>query len=289
MLANRPSLPNDSIAPARPKTALVLGAGGVRGCAHAGAIAVLREAGIQIDLVVGASVGAIFGLGVAAGLPTEDIVSGPRDNRPLDLLRFYLSGLRAGPTNRVARMMLEAAEGKTFDDLEIPFAVTATDMETGHPAIINSGPVLQAVEASIALPLIARPVRIGDRCYVDGGLLNTIPVAAARALGAERVIAVCLGFNYHAPHFLRKRPWTQPILERLGRQQTPVTGTLADQIRFACRFFAATYEPPPPSQDADISIWPDLGSRNPNSIFGAQICLAQGYQAAREAIVSMEL
>jgi NTE family protein len=266
----------------------VLGAGGVRGCAHAAVIAVLREAGIPIDLVVGASAGALFGLGVAAGLPTERIVPPVLEATPLDLFRFYAGGLRPRPSNPIARLMLEAGDGKDFSDLLIPFAVLATDVATGQPTVLNRGPVLPAVQASIALPFIARPVSLEERVYVDGGLFDTAPVGPARRMGADRVIAVCLGHNYTAPAFLRRRPWTRGMLERLGRQPRPPSARLRDQLRFSCRLYAATYNPPPPAQDADIVIWPEFGRVGPNSMFGAQFCFEQGMQAIRAALPEIE-
>src|SRR5947209_20135175 len=78
----------------RPRIGLVLGAGGVRGCAHGGAISVLREAQVPVDLVVGASIGAMFGLAVAAGLPTDYIVRVVRETSPLQITRFYAGRLR---------------------------------------------------------------------------------------------------------------------------------------------------------------------------------------------------
>jgi predicted acylesterase/phospholipase RssA len=266
------------------KFGLVLGAGGIRGCAHAGAIRVLREAGIPIDVVVGASVGSMLGLGVAAGMSTERIVRAVEETRPIDLFRFYASRLRPQHNNPISRLLLEAGAGKDFSDLELPFAVIATDIETGRPVVLDRGPVLPAVQASIALPFIARSVALDGRHYLDGGLLDTAPIPVARRLGADRVIAVCLGFNYCAPRFLRQRPWTQRWLERAGRQRRPVGPGLRDQIRFGFRLYAATYNPPLPAQDADVVIWPEFNGLNPNSIFGAQFCLEQGMIATREAL-----
>lgn len=269
----------------RPRLGLVLGAGGIRGCSHPGVMAVLDEAGVRFDLVVGASVGALFGLGLAAGLPPRHIVQVVRDSTPADVARFYAGRLRPGRSNPIARMMVEAGEGKNFDDLALPFAVTATDMETGRPVVINSGPVLDAVQASIALPLIARPVPLKGRYYLDGGLFDTAPVRAARALGAERVVAVCLGYNYHAPAFFRQRPWLRGVLTRAGRQLGTPGPRLHDQVRFVCRMIAASYDPPLPD-DGDITIRPDLGPLDPNSMVGAQFCLEQGFAAAREIVES---
>jgi predicted acylesterase/phospholipase RssA len=229
-------------------------------------------------------VGSIFGLGLAAGVSHEYMVRVVRETKPIDLFRFYAGRLRAGPHNPIARLIHEAGDGKTFADLELPFAVTATDMETGRPVVIDSGPVLEAVEASIAIPFVARPARVGGRCYVDGGLMDTAPVGVARAMGADYVIAVLLGYNYCAPGFLRQRPWTRSALERLGTQRQPITGRFPDQMRFGFRLYAASYDPRFPGGDADIAIWPELNGTRPNSVFGAHFCLEQGYRAAREAL-----
>jgi predicted acylesterase/phospholipase RssA len=265
----------------QPRVGLVLGAGGIRGCAHAGVIKVLREQGIPIDLVVGASIGSIFGLALAAGWPTERIVQGALDATPRTMFRFYAGRLRTEARNPIARMLCEVGQDRDFSDLPLPFAVVATDMHTGQPTVIDRGPVLPAIRASIALPLVARPVALGDSVYVDGGLFDTIPTYVARQMGADLVIAVCLGCNFTAPRFLRRRPWTRSHLERLGKQRRPATTGLRDQLRFGCRLFAASFDPPSPSHDADIAIWPEFGGLSPNSIFGARFCFDQGVAAAK--------
>jgi predicted acylesterase/phospholipase RssA len=264
---------------------LVLGAGGIRGCAHAGALRVLEEAGITPDLVVGASVGAMFGLALAAGVPSTRMAELIGQSSSFDIARFYFTGrLRTDRRNPIARLLYEAGDDKTFDDLELPFAVLATDMETGAPTVLTSGPVLRAVEASIALPFVARPVEIDGRFYVDGGLFDTAPVGIARSLGADRVITICLGYNYRAPRFLRQRPWTQPALERLGRIEALTAASIREQFRFGCRLFGASFDPPLPATDADVAIWPEFGRVGPNSMVGAQFCYEQGVKATREAL-----
>lgn len=273
----------------RPRIGLVLGAGGIRGCAHAGVIAVLREAETPIDLVVGASVGAMFGLAMAAGLQTEYLTRVAREATPLDLFRFYAGRLRLDRRNPISRMLLDAGGDKQFGDLTLPFAVVATDMATGEPVVIDRGPVLPAVQASIALPFVARPVPLHGRFCLDGGLLDTAPHQVAHQMGADRSITVCLGFNYAAPRALRRRPWTQTALEWIGRQRRPLRGRLGDQLRFSCRLCAATFRPPIPAQDADLVIWPEFNGLNPNSIFGARFCYQQGLAATREALPAIEL
>src|SRR5579884_2399128 len=92
----------------RPRTAIVLGAGGIRGCAHPGVLTVLQEHGIQIDMVVGASIGSMFGLALAAGIPAESMIRTVRESRPMDILRFYMGGLDPAGKNPIARMLHEA-------------------------------------------------------------------------------------------------------------------------------------------------------------------------------------
>jgi predicted acylesterase/phospholipase RssA len=158
-------------------------------------------------------------------------------------------------------------------------------MQTGRPRVINRGPVLPAVQASFALPFIARPVGIDGNFYLDGGLIESAPVGVARELGAERVVAVCLGYDYPAPTFLRRRPWTREILERAGRQRKPIRGRFRDQIRFSCRLLASAYDPSaPPLPEADVAIWPEFGGLSPNSMFGASFCYDQGEIATRRAL-----
>lgn len=272
----------------RPTVGLVLGAGGIRGCAHAGVIKVLRDANVPIDLIVGASVGSVFGLGLASGTPLEYITRVAREATPQQMFRFYAGRLRPTGKDPIARMLWTAGHDKTFADLEIPLAVRVTDIATGQPTIINQGPVLPAVQASIALPFIARPVGLDGAFYLDGGFFDTAPVSTARQMGADIVIAVCLGYNYMTPAIFQRRPWTQPVLTRLGRQRRPVRGTLLDQVRFTSRLLAASYNPVRPCVDADIAIWPDCGTLGPNSMGGAAFAFYRGIQAARVALPTIQ-
>jgi NTE family protein len=269
---------------ARPRIGLVLGAGGIRGAAHAAVITTLGEAGVPIDLVVGASVGALYGLPLAAGIPAREIARRAVEASPRDLLRFYLGRLRPGRANPIARLLLDAGEGRTFADLAIPFAVTVTDVLAGTPSAIQHGPVLPAVQASIAIPFVAKPVEIEGRLYADGGMLDTLPIPIARVMGADRVIGVCLGINYMAPDILRKRPWTRDALARLGRQERMSRLPLLDHTRFYARLCAESFDPLLPCNEADVTITPEFGRIGPNSMVGSAFCFEQGIRAAREAL-----
>lgn len=271
----------------RPRVGLVLGAGGIRGCAHAGVIEVLEEAGVPVDLVVGASVGSIFGLGVAAGVPAAEIARSVCSLTTLDMLRFYGGRLRPSRGNPMARLIRETAAGKDFEDLPLPFGVAATDMATHRPVLFSSGPVLPALQASFAVPFVARPVRLNGTVYTDGGLVDTTPVAFARRLGADVVIAVLLGSNYYTPHLLRGSR-TRTVLERLARQPFPVTDRLHHQLRFGARLWLAGMNPPVPALDADAVIVPHFGHLSPNAPSGARFCYEQGLAAARDALPTVQ-
>lgn len=179
----------------RPIIGLALGGGAARGFAHIGILRTLAANGIVPDVVVGTSIGAVVGGLYAAGrLDTlEDwgrSLQGMRNILGYLDIRLNGSGLIGG--EKLATR-LEHAVGQTLiEDLPIKFATVATEVRTGHEIWLTRGRVVDAMRASYALPGIFSPVLIGDRWLVDGALVNPVPVSAARALGAEIVIAANL-------------------------------------------------------------------------------------------------
>lgn len=179
----------------RPVIGLALGGGAARGFAHIGIIRTLVANGIVPDVVVGTSIGAVVGGLYAAGrLDTLEewgrSVQGMRNILGYLDIRLNGSGLIGG--EKLATR-LEAACGQTLiEDLPIKFAAVATEVRTGHEIWLTRGRAVDAMRASYALPGIFSPVLIGDRWLVDGALVNPVPVSAARALGAEIVIAANL-------------------------------------------------------------------------------------------------
>lgn len=176
------------------KIGLALGSGAARGMAHIGVLKVIEKTGIRIDAVAGTSIGACIGALYAAGVTVgqmEEVASNVDWRQLARLLDPTLptSGLIDG--GKVARFMAELLPVRTFEELKIPLAVVATDVETGEMLIIKKGDLLQALQATIAFPGIFTPVRFGNRFLVDGGLCNPVPVDVVRELGAEFVIGVC--------------------------------------------------------------------------------------------------
>jgi len=178
----------------RPVIGLALGGGAARGFAHIGILKTLLAHGIVPNVVVGTSIGAVVGGAFAAGhLDTlEQWARSLQMRNILSYLDIRLNGSGLIGGEKLASQ-LEASIGNTLiEDLPYKFATVATEVRTGHEIWLTHGRVVNAMRASYALPGIFAPVLVGDRWLVDGALVNPVPVSAARALGAEIVIAANL-------------------------------------------------------------------------------------------------
>jgi NTE family protein len=184
----------------RPVIGLALGGGAARGFAHIGIVRTLIAHGIVPNVVVGTSIGAVIGGAYAAG-HLDTLEEWARSLQPRSVLsyldiRLTGSGLIGG--DKLASQ-LEGALGQTLiEDLPLKFATVATEVRTGHEIWLTHGRIVDAMRASYALPGIFAPVLVGDRWLVDGALVNPVPVSAARALGAEIVIAANLSSDVFA-------------------------------------------------------------------------------------------
>jgi NTE family protein len=178
----------------RPVIGLALGGGAARGFAHIGILRTLIAHGIVPKVVVGTSIGGVVGGAYAAG-HLDKLEEWARSLQPRNILgyldiRLNGSGLIGG--DKLAAQ-LEAAIGPILiEELPLKFATVATEVRTGHEIWLTHGRMVDAMRASYALPGIFSPVLVGDRWLVDGALVNPVPVSAARALGAEIVIAANL-------------------------------------------------------------------------------------------------
>ena len=178
----------------RPIIGLALGGGAARGFAHIGILKTLIAHGIVPNVVVGTSIGAVVGGAYAAGhLDTmEEWARSLQVRKVLRYLDIRLNGSGLIGGDKLATQ-IESAIGPTLiEDLPVKFAAVATEVRTGHEIWLTRGRMVDAMRASYALPGIFPSVLIGDRWLVDGALVNPVPVSAARALGAEIVIAANL-------------------------------------------------------------------------------------------------
>jgi NTE family protein len=193
--AEQPTVAQPTVAPPpHPlRIGLVLGGGAARGFAHIGVIKVLEAQGILPDLIVGTSAGSVVGALYASGLNGFELhkVGMELDENTLTDISFPSRGFLKGEAlqdwiNRLVRQ-------KPLERLGKPFAAVATDLKNGEMVVFRTGNTGMAVRASSAVPGVFKPVLIREREYVDGGLTSPVPVRAAKAMGADFVIAVDVG------------------------------------------------------------------------------------------------
>ncbi|WP_339899250.1 patatin-like phospholipase family protein [uncultured Gilvimarinus sp.] len=211
----------------RPCVALVLGGGGARGGAHIGVLKALEAQGVPIDLVVGTSIGSFVGAMYASGKNAEEIQlifshanwdSGYQDSLPrsqipnrrkrqLDDFPIHVDLGFDGHSVRLPQGVLQGQGMKdlidqlvgtyatydSFDDLPIPFRAVAADIITGEQVVLSRGDLSTALQASMSIPGIVRPIEHQGHLLVDGGIANNLPISVARELGADVIIAADIG------------------------------------------------------------------------------------------------
>ncbi len=205
---------------------IALGSGAARGWAHIGVLRALAAKGIEPGIVAGSSIGALVGAAYAAGqLDTlEAWCRRLTATRMLAYLDFSLLGGGLMQGEKLAEIVREQIGDPSIESLPRRFGATATDLDSGQEVWFRDGPLLRAVRASMGIPGILSPVRIGGRWLVDGGLANPVPVSLCRAMGAQVVIAVNLNSDIVGKHGRnRKRPAgpadadAAPAATRVGR------------------------------------------------------------------------
>ncbi len=213
----------------RPRLGVALGGGSARGWAHVGVLEVLTERGLTPDVVAGTSVGAVVGAAWAAG-ELDRLVEWALDAGWQDLLRLFdlsfSGGLLRG--DKVFDVLAEQLPDRLIEDLPCAFGAVATDMNTGEEVWLRDGSLFTALRASAALPGAITPLRHEGRWLVDGGLVDPVPVALCRALGAERVLAVDLGSSLVSAAM--PEPGSEPpvdIAANAGRRVAPNAGSSA--------------------------------------------------------------
>jgi NTE family protein len=244
------------------KVGLALGGGFARGLAHIGVLQALISHQIPIHLVAGTSAGSLVGAMYCAGLDpwAMEQAAAQLNWRSLVRLRLRRDGLL--DAGGLERWLLGYVGDLEFQQLQIPFTATATDLQSGEEVLLNSGRVSTAVRASCAFPGIFLPVRIDGRTLVDGGLVHPVPAAVVRRMGADLVIAVELNRQRTAPR--PPRNLLHIMLYSLALVQRP-------QVEQALG-------------DADWVIQPDLGSYSIFELERVDDMVRAGREAA-EAVI----
>lgn len=171
---------------------LALGGGAARGFAHVGVIQVLEEAGLQAHYVAGTSAGSLVAALYASGKNSQELRRVADSMEEAEITDWMVPILNRGALRgeALARYVNTQVGGKTIEQMKIPLAVVATDLRNGEAVAFRRGNTGSAVRASSAVPAVFQPVRIGEREYVDGGLVAPVPVRQVREMGANFVIAV---------------------------------------------------------------------------------------------------
>ena len=173
---------------------LTLGGGGARGLAHLGVLRALEERGYVVEALSGCSMGGIVGALLGSGFDARAMIELAERTTFKDLLDFgALGGLIGG--DGIDEILRENVRS-TFEELDVPLKVTAVDVQRGTLVVLGSGELAPALRASSALPGILSPVRHLDRVFIDGGLLDNLPIDVVRTMTLEPVVAVDVG----APH-----------------------------------------------------------------------------------------
>jgi len=171
---------------------LVLSGGAAFGLAHVGALQVLDEAGVRVDAVGGASVGALIGAAVAAGKSVREITQVAHRINWLHLARPWLSRYGFISFRKLEWMMNQWLGYATFADLKLPFICVGTDVLTGEPRIFREGSVAHAVRISASVPPVVIPAQEDGRYYVDGGFSNNLPIRPVAEMGVDVTLAINL-------------------------------------------------------------------------------------------------
>lgn len=268
---------------------LVLGSGSARGLAHIGVLKVFEEAGIRPDVITGTSMGALVGAMWAAGTTAAEIeaVAGAFDMRTLmSLADVTIKGGAILSGTKVDAFLHDNLPA-TFEELEIVFGCVATDLSTGERVVFRRGDLVQAVRASVSVPVVLMPVRDGERVLVDGFLTDPVPVSLARELGANIIAAVDVcGTGRLTSQADTADPggWFADLRAALRGEGPRTRGTSTLEIAAATVEVMERELARVSLEHADVVISPDVGTYAGYQFLSSRELVELGASAAREAI-----
>ena len=258
------------------KIGLALSGGAARGLAHIGVLRALEHEGIPVHVITGTSAGAIIGASYAwdmdvTRMTRDALESNWKKMTPLLDLAFPTTGLIRG--RKLQEMLASFVGGleTEFEDLLLPFACVATDIDTGEEIILNSGSVVEALRASISIPGFFTAQPYDGRYLVDGGLTTPVPVELARDMGADFVIAV--NVNPDVTGRMSKMG-----KKRIEANKPPTVFQMISQSIYITTYSLAMAA----MQTADVAIQPDLGFVNMGDFNHGRDIITAGREATEE-------
>lgn len=249
----------------RPKIGLALGAGGARGFAHIGVLQVLQKKRIPIDCLAGCSMGSLIGALYCTGMDIHFMEKLALHLKRRHWIDFTVPKMGFVSGMKILEMVRFLTKEMNFEDTKIPFAVVATDVEKGERVVFREGPIYRAVRASVAIPGIIVPFRIGDRLLVDGGVMDRVPVSVCREMGADLVIAVDVGV-------VEREVAVKSIIDVFFQ-----TIDIMEREIFKWRIL-----------DADLVIRPEVGHISSTAFTQVEETIALGRQAAEKQVEAIQ-
>ena len=281
---------------------LALGGGAARGLAHIGIIEVLEENGLEVRGVAGTSIGSCIG-GLYAGHQLNEFKEYICKLDVTGMLKMLdpvlpRAGIFAG--DRIGKKLQEFLPEKSIEDLDLPFCAISTEISSGSEIVHDSGPMIPAIRASMAIPGIFKPIKVEDKWLVDGGVSSPVPISAARKLLPELPIVAVNLFNTDLPFQGDVKQNANNSTKDLGRlerllikmkQNSPdgrpgLFGTLSDTIthmeQTLCRFQIAAQKP-------ELLIEPAVFGVGLFDFYNASQIIEAGTQCAQKIVSSGEL
>jgi len=265
--------------------ALALGGGAARGWSHIGVLRAFDEAGIEISMIAGTSIGALVGGSYLAGRldELEEFARSLTMRRIAGLLDFAIGGGGLFGGMRLNDRMQQHMKGIDIEELDRPFVAVATEIKSGHEVWINSGSLITAMRASYALPGIFEPVHCNNRTMVDGALVNPVPVSVCRAFEQPLVVAVNLHYDLYGRSAVVKHTAREVEPELLHvekpaatrKSRLGMTGTMVQAFNIIQdRISRARLAGDPP----DMSLRPRLADIGLSEFHRASELIDRGYQ-----------
>lgn len=249
----------------RPKIGLALGSGAARGIAHIGVLKVLQEEKIPIDYIAGSSMGSIIGVCYANGLDLNMLEKLFIHLKRKHWIDITVPGLGLIVGEKIKEIIRLLTHRKKLEELSIPTAVVATDLQSGEPVVFRSGSIEDAVRASISIPGIFEPVVINGRMLVDGGVIDRVPIGIVREMGADITIAV-------------------DVVPRVSQTQVKnIFDVIMQTLGIMEREILNQRIPA-----ADLLIQPELSDISPSAFMRAKECIHRGEMAAKEQIPQLK-
>jgi len=249
---------------ARPKIGIALGAGVARGFAHIGVLRVLEQAGIPIDYIAGSSMGSLVGVMYANRLDLDMC-----EQLAIQLKRKWMDltvpkrGFVAG--DKVKELVRLLTHNKRLEELAIPTAVVATDLNNGELVVFKTGAIDHAVRASVSVPGIFEPVFTNGRVLVDGGVLDRVPISVVREMGADIVIAV----DVSAP---KNKVQIETIFDVIAQTINLMQSEILSQQLL----------------QADCLMHPDVADISPTAFTRIDECIRRGENEARKHLPALQ-